>query len=116
MRINPPLKLTHFPLLPLQRKSLQKPDTDCKNEVNFNEVNMIIQRRCIQCHSSNNTDDIFTAPPNGVVFETPENIVGLKDKILQRVVVTKTMPLNNKTNMTEEERRLIGCWIQQEGK
>ncbi len=91
----------------------QKPDTDCKNDVNFNEVNMIVQKRCIQCHSSHNTDDIFTAPPNGVVFETPENIAGLKDKILQRVVVTKTMPLNNKTNMTEEERQVIGCWIQQ---
>ena len=30
----------------------------------------------------------------------PGNIVKLKDKIMQRVVITKTMPLNNKTNMT----------------
>jgi uncharacterized membrane protein len=94
----------------------QKPDTNCSNEVNFNEVNLIVQKRCIQCHSSHNTDDMFTAPPNGVVFETQENMVGLKVKILQRVVVTKTMPLNNKTNMTEEERRLIGCWIEQGAK
>ncbi|MEJ7828651.1 MAG: urate hydroxylase PuuD, partial [Segetibacter sp.] len=85
----------------------QKPDTDCKNEVSFNEVNMIVQKRCLQCHSSHPTDEVFTVPPNGVVYETPQNIAGLKDKILQRVVVTKTMPLNNKTNMTEEERQVI---------
>jgi uncharacterized membrane protein len=29
------------------------------------------------------------------------------------VVITKTMPQNNKTNMTEEERQLIRCWIEQ---
>jgi uncharacterized membrane protein len=94
----------------------QKPDTDCKQEVSFSEVNMIVQKRCMQCHSSHPTDDVFTSPPNGVVFETPQNIVALKDKILQRVVVTKTMPQNNKTNMTEEERQVIGCWIQQGAK
>lgn len=94
----------------------QKPDTDCKQEVSFSEVNMIVQKRCMQCHSSHPTDDVFTSPPNGVVFETPKNIVALKDKILQRVVVTKTMPQNNKTNMTEEERQVIGCWIQQGAK
>jgi uncharacterized membrane protein len=93
----------------------QKPDTDCKQEVSFNEVNMIVQKRCVQCHSSHPTDDVFTAPPNGVMFDVPANIVSLKDKIMQRVVVTKTMPQNNKTNMTEEERQLIGCWIQQGG-
>jgi uncharacterized membrane protein len=91
----------------------KKPDTDCRNEVSFNEVNLIVQKRCLQCHSSHPTDEVFTVPPNGVVYETPQNIAGLKDKILQRVVVTKTMPLNNKTNMTEEERQVIGCWIQQ---
>ncbi len=94
----------------------QKPDTDCKQEVSFSEVNIIVQKRCMQCHSSHPTDDVFTSPPNGVVFETPQNIVALKDKILQRVVVTKTMPQNNKTNMTEEERQVIGCWIQQGAK
>jgi uncharacterized membrane protein len=91
----------------------QKPDTDCKKEVSFTEANLIIQKRCIQCHSSRPTDDVFTAPPNGVMFETPGEIVKMKEGIMQRVVVTKTMPQNNETNMTEEERRVIGCWIEQ---
>jgi uncharacterized membrane protein len=93
--------------------SPQAAKTDCKEEVRFAEVNMIIEKRCKSCHAIRPTDDVFTAPPNGVVYETPADIVRLKDKVMQRVVVTKTMPQNNKTNMTEEERQIIGCWINQ---
>jgi uncharacterized membrane protein len=78
-------------------------------------VNQIVQQRCVRCHSAQPTDDVFKSPPNGVVYDTPEDIVRLKDKIMQRVVVTKTMPQNNKTQMTEEERNLIRCWIEQGG-
>ncbi|MCC2545098.1 urate hydroxylase PuuD [Hymenobacter sp. BT175] len=85
----------------------------CAKEVSIAEVQGIIQRRCVQCHSARPTDDVFKSPPNGVVYDTPEDIIRLKDKIMQRVVVTKTMPQNNKTEMTQEERDLIACWINQ---
>lgn len=91
----------------------QKPNTDCKETIRFTEVNAIVERRCKSCHSSHPTDDVLTAAPNGVMYNTPQDIVKLKDKIMQRVVVTKTMPQNNKTNMTDEERQIINCWIQQ---
>lgn len=89
----------------------QTANTECK-EVSFAAVNAIITQRCISCHSSRPTDDVYTAPPNGVVYDTPDDIVKKKDLILQRVVVTKTMPQNNKTNMTPEEREVIRCWIE----
>ncbi len=90
----------------------QPSTTKCK-EVSFAEVNTIIQQRCVSCHSSKPTDDVYTAPPNGVVYDTPNDIVKKKELIMQRVVVTKTMPQNNKTNMTPEERDAIRCWIEQ---
>ena len=86
---------------------------ECKSAVSFSQVSAIIQNRCSSCHSAKPTDDFYTAPPNGVSYDTPENIVLLKDKIMQRVVVTKTMPQNNKTNITEKERDIIRCWIDQ---
>ncbi len=88
-------------------------NTACNKNVSFTEVNNIINKRCISCHSSQPTDDFYKAPPNGVVYDTPQDIVKLKDKILLRVVITKTMPQNNKTGITPEERALIGCWINQ---
>ena len=90
----------------------QLSNTKC-NEVSFAEVNNIIQQRCVSCHSSKPTDAIYTAPPNGVVYDTPNDITKKKDLIMQRVVITKTMPPNNKTNMTPEERDFIRCWIEQ---
>ncbi|MEJ7611250.1 MAG: urate hydroxylase PuuD [Ferruginibacter sp.] len=85
----------------------------CNTTVGFTEVNLIIQSRCVSCHSSKPTDEFYTAPPNGISYETPGEMVKLKDKIMQRVVVTKTMPQNNKTNMTQKERDIIRCWIEQ---
>lgn len=89
--------------------------TTCK-EVSFAEVNAIIQQRCVQCHSSQPTDNVYTTAPNGVKYDTPQEIVAKKELIMQRVVVTKTMPQNNKTNITPEERDAIRCWIEQGAK
>lgn len=86
---------------------------ECKKEVSITEVQEIVQKRCVQCHSSTPTDDVYKVAPNGVMYDTPEDIVKKKDLIMQRVVLTKTMPQNNKTNITEEERNTIRCWIEQ---
>ncbi len=90
-----------------------KDATECKKTVGFSEINIIINKRCISCHSSKPTDDVYTAAPNGVIFDTPQDIVKMKEKIMQRAVITKTMPQNNKTNITPEERDLLRCWIDQ---
>jgi uncharacterized membrane protein len=87
----------------------------CK-DTGFAEVNGIIQRRCITCHSSKPTDPVYTTPPNGVKYDTPLEIIAKKDLIMQRVVITQTMPQNNKTNMTLEEREVIRCWLEQGAK
>jgi uncharacterized membrane protein len=94
----------------------QKNTGACKTDISINEINMIVQQRCVSCHSTKPTDDVYTAPPNGVVYDTPQDIFRLKDKIYHRVVVTKTMPQNNKTGMTPEERDAIRCWFEQGGK
>ena len=82
------------------------------DEISFATVQAIVQQRCVSCHSSKPTDAVYTTAPNGVKYDTPQEIVAKKDLILQRVVLTKTMPQNNKTNMTPEERELIRYWIE----
>ncbi|WP_212744921.1 urate hydroxylase PuuD [Hymenobacter jeollabukensis] len=89
---------------------------NCTPNVSIAQVQGIVQQRCLRCHSASPTDDVFKSPPNGVVYDSPADIIRLKDKIMQRVVVTKTMPQNNKTGMTQEERDLIRCWIEQGAK
>ena len=74
------------------------------------------QRRCLPCHSAHPTDDQFTVAPAGVMFDSPERIQALAARVKERAVVSKTMPFGNKTGMTDDERALLGAWIDQGAK
>ncbi len=73
----------------------------------YAEVAGIISNRCLACHSSNNTDDLFKLAPNGVLLEDESHVLGLLPRIYQRVFVDRTMPFGNKTGITEEEREKL---------
>jgi uncharacterized membrane protein len=84
--------------------------------VSFKEANAIIQKHCVGCHAEKPTDAIFKIAPNGVKYDTPQQISAMASKIKQRAVETTSMPFGNKTNMTKEERDLLGRWIDQGAK
>ena len=46
-----------------------------------------------------------------MLLHTPELIVRHAQQIKQQAVLQKTMPLNNATQMTDEERALLGRWV-----
>ena len=94
----------------------QKPEVVVTEQVSFAKVSEIIQARCVQCHSAKPTDDVFVVPPGGVVFDTEERIQGMAARIKDRVLTNKTMPFNTKTNITAEERALLGAWVDQGAK
>jgi len=71
----------------------------------------IIQTRCTTCHSASPTDDIFRAAPGNVMFDSLEQIQKSAARIRARAVDTQTMPFMNKTQMTEQERSIVGQWI-----
>jgi len=71
--------------------------------VSFATVDHIIGNRCRSCHSSSPTDELSKAT-NGVVFDTPEQIAGLKSRIRARAVELGHMPMPNKTGITDAER------------
>lgn len=81
--------------------------------VAFSEVWNVVSARCTTCHSAHPSDDIFKAAPNGVAFDTPEQVQAYAPQIRQRAVLTPSMPLGNKTKMTPQERELLGRWIDQ---
>ena len=89
---------------------------DANIPASFEEANAVIQARCVQCHSASPTDDQWPAAPNGVMYDTPEQIRAMSDKIMTRAVRTKTMPQGNKTGMTDEERTILKRWILQGAK
>ena len=81
--------------------------------VTFAMVREIVERRCVECHSASPTSDLYDAAPQGVMFDTPDQITSMAARINTQVVVTRAMPLNNNTHMTDEERAIIAAWYQQ---
>ena len=78
--------------------------------VQLAEAATVIQNRCVACHSATPSDGSFHGPPKGIAFDTPEEIERYADQILRVAVETQAMPLANRTEMTPEERALVGRW------
>jgi uncharacterized membrane protein len=81
--------------------------------VSFEEARSIIDRRCTTCHSATPAIAEFGAAPGGVSFDDPARIRALAERIRVRAIDTRTMPLGNRTNMTERERAVLSRWIDQ---
>lgn len=79
----------------------------------FDKVNSVIHERCTVCHSATPSSPLFSVAPAGFMLDTPEQIKAQAAKIHAQTVATQIMPLGNITNMTQDERALIGHWIAQ---
>lgn len=71
------------------------------------EATNIITQRCVSCHSSAPTDDVFVVAPSGVIFDNWQDIERWAPRILARSVDTADMPFLNKTEMTDLEREKL---------
>jgi len=73
--------------------------------VTFAEVNAIFVQRCQSCHGEQ-------VQMKNVRFDTAEGIKQHALGIYQQAVVTKQMPMNNATGITEAERATIKRWYE----
>ena len=79
--------------------------------VTLDEAHGIVEARCTSCHAEHPTHAGFSAPPKGVILETPEQTLAQAGTIHQQAVVTKAMPIGNLTGITEEERATLDRWF-----
>ena len=77
----------------------------------FAKVESVIHERCTVCHSVTPSSPMFSAPPAGFMLDTPEQMKAQAAKIHAQSVASQIMPLGNITQMTQDERDLIGSWI-----
>ncbi|MCV2352320.1 urate hydroxylase PuuD [Paucibacter sp. Y2R2-4] len=67
------------------------------------EVQAVVAQRCVVCHNAE-------LAQKGVQLHSAELIEKNAQALYQQAVLQKTMPLNNATGITEEERALLGRW------
>ena len=90
----------------------QAATTQARAPVSFAEVREVITQRCNICHSATPNHPTAPVAPRGIMFDTPEQIRQWTKRIHASTVTSKTMPLANLTQITEEERELIARWYQ----
>lgn len=81
------------------------------SSIDVSKVQTIIQSRCSSCHSATPTDDMFATAPAGVMLDSLTQIQQWSPRIQARAIDSTDMPFMNKTQMTDEERSLVGQWI-----
>ena len=69
------------------------------------QVQAVVQQRCVLCHNAQ-------VQNKGVALHTAELLRQHGQAAYQQVVVLRQMPMNNATQITDEERALIGRWVQ----
>jgi uncharacterized membrane protein len=80
--------------------------------VEAQRAQMIVEQRCVPCHAMTPRQPGFSAPPNGLVFQTLDQLATHLPEVQQQLAM-RTMPLGNLTMMTEDERTLLLMWIGQ---
>jgi uncharacterized membrane protein len=81
--------------------------------VAYSSVRFVLHERCTPCHSDHPTIVSNPPAPAGVRFDTPEEVTVWRERIRARAIVTRSMPLNNRTGMTDEERDTLAQWLSQ---
>jgi uncharacterized membrane protein len=68
-------------------------------------VQPIFAQRCFMCHGEQ-------VQMKNVRLDSPQQVKAHAQALYQQVVVTRVMPLNNATNITEAERQTIRQWFE----
>ena len=79
-------------------------DAAADGSATFAQVKAIIDQRCVLCHNA-------SIAQKNVRVDTQQAIARQAQQIYQQVVLMRLMPLGNATQITEEERALIGRWF-----
>ena len=91
--------------------ALPRPSDDGGGPVAFDQVQPIIQARCVSCHAAKPTQEGIAAPPKGLILETPAEIHARAAAIYQQAAASRVMPPGNMTHITDAERRMIARWF-----
>ncbi|MBO4119971.1 urate hydroxylase PuuD [Cupriavidus gilardii] len=87
-----------------------QPDGATATKVSFTKVQEIMNARCVQCHAE--APKMMPTAAKGIKLETPDEIKAHAQLIYQQAVQQKAMPLGNVTQITDDERALLGQWFE----
>ncbi|WP_439684898.1 Cytochrome c domain-containing protein [Cupriavidus oxalaticus] len=97
-------------IAPQPRPAVAKGAEAAAATVSFAKVQEVMNARCVQCHAEQ--PKMMPTAAKGIKLETPEEIKTHAQLIYQQAVQQKAMPLGNVTQITDDERALLGQWFE----
>ncbi|HSW20713.1 MAG TPA: hypothetical protein VLJ86_26045, partial [Ramlibacter sp.] len=85
--------------------TVARPAAAAAPSADYAAVGKVIEQRCLMCHGAQ-------MQMKNVRLDSPDGVKQHAQGIYQQVVVTRIMPMNNATGMTDDERALVGAWFQ----
>ncbi|MCM2252602.1 MAG: urate hydroxylase PuuD [Ramlibacter sp.] len=89
----------------LRPEAAAKAVTEAPRAVGYQEVRQVLAQRCYLCHGAQ-------VQMKNVRLDSPAAVRQHAQSVYQQAVVTRLMPMNNATGITEAERALIAQWFQ----
>jgi uncharacterized membrane protein len=80
-------------------------DAQLAGPVTYAEVQPILAQRCYPCHGAQ-------VQMKNVRLDSPEQLAVHAQGLYQQAVVTRVMPMNNATQITDAERDTLKRWFE----
>ena len=79
--------------------------TGATSPFGYKELQPVLAQRCYMCHGE-------AVQMKNVRLDSPQGVAAHAQAVYQQAVVTKIMPMNNATNITDAEREVIKRWFE----
>jgi uncharacterized membrane protein len=89
----------------LKASSRAEPAAAGGGAASWQPVQAVLAQRCYQCHGAE-------VQMKNVRLDTPASVKTHAQAVYQQVVVTRQMPMNNATGITDDERELVKRWFE----
>ena len=87
------------------RPAPQAGAAQAQTPVTYAQVRVVVDQRCLMCHGEQTQF-------KGVRLDSAEGLAKHAQNVYQQVAVTRQMPLNNATGITDAERALVKRWFE----
>jgi uncharacterized membrane protein len=85
--------------------AIETTNTWASDRIDYKTIQPVLAQRCYQCHGE-------AVQMKNVRLDSPQAVASHAQALYQQVVVTKIMPMNNATGITDAERQLIRQWFE----
>ena len=79
--------------------------TGARGQIGYKDLQPVLEQRCYMCHGAQ-------VQMKNVRLDSPQSLQLNAQTVYQQVVVTKLMPMNNATGITDAERGLVKQWFE----